>query len=179
MTSGGEPKDLQVKDLLASLPTGPAEIAQSDALKAAANAAFGQRAFSEAVDLYSQAIAYTPTSAPLHANRALAYNRLELYGAALNDADAAISLDPTYIKGYYRRAVAVMALGRLKDAVKDFRAVVKVAPQDADARKKLAACEKELKKIEFEKAISFDDDQKSALDLIGDFDNMVVEAAYV
>jgi serine/threonine-protein phosphatase 5 len=59
--------------------------------------------------------------------------------------------------------------------VKDFRAVIKVAPNDADARTKLAECEKELKRREFEKAISFEDAKKTALQLIGDVDSIVVE----
>ena len=65
------------------------------------------------------------------------------------------------------------------DAVKDFRSVVKVAPNDADARSKLAACEKELKRREFEKAISFDEKKRSPEELIGDVDAMVVEPTYV
>jgi serine/threonine-protein phosphatase 5 len=44
----------------------------------------------------------------------LAYIKMELYGAAMRDADEAIRLDPSYIKAYYRRAVSNMGLGKLK-----------------------------------------------------------------
>ena len=71
-----------------------------------------------------------------------------------------------------------MALGNLKEAVKDFKAVVKVAPMDKDARSKLVECEKELRRIEFEKAISFDEVPKSALEIIGNIDEMIVEPSY-
>lgn len=44
----------------------------------------------------------------------VAYVKSELYGAAIKDAEQAIAIDPSYIKGYYRRAVANMALGKFK-----------------------------------------------------------------
>ncbi|KAI9099290.1 Metallo-dependent phosphatase-like protein [Phlyctochytrium arcticum] len=71
-----------------------------------------------------------------------------------------------------------MALGKIKEAVKDFRAVCKVAPNDADARKKLAECEKEYKRRTFEAAISFEEKKRSAVELIGDVDSMTVEPSY-
>lgn len=55
------------------------------------------------------------------------------------------SLEPKYIKSYYRRASANYALGRLKDALKDFETVVKIVPKDPDALKKLKQCRKKLK----------------------------------
>ncbi|KAI9349094.1 Metallo-dependent phosphatase-like protein [Obelidium mucronatum] len=71
-----------------------------------------------------------------------------------------------------------MAMGKLKEAVKDFKAVVKVAPRDSDARSKLNECEKELKRRLFENAISFNEVKKSAIELIGDIDSIVVEPSY-
>jgi len=45
-----------------------------------------------------------------------------------------------------------------------------------DARSKLSACEKEIRRIEFEKAISFDEVTKSALEMIGNIDEIDVGA---
>lgn len=78
-----------------------------------------------AADLYSVAIEIHPT-AVLYGNRAQAYLKKELYGSALEDADNAIAIDPSYVKGFYRRATANMALGRFKKALTDYQAVVKV-----------------------------------------------------
>ncbi|KAJ3115890.1 PsbP domain-containing protein 3, chloroplastic [Phlyctochytrium bullatum] len=161
----------------------PLEITEEDKLKAEklkeqANKSFAEKHYEKAIELYSQAISYDPKNPALYSNRAFAYIRSEFYGAAITDAETAISLDPKYVKAYYRRAVGHMALGKLKDAVKDFRAVVKVAPKDADARLKLSECEKELKRVEFEKAISFDEVKKLAIELIGNVDDIVVEANY-
>eukprot|EP00842_Homolaphlyctis_polyrhiza_P006647 jgi/Hompol1/6984/HPOL_005147-RA len=126
-------------------------------IKRAANELFASKKFDEAITQYTLAISYNPTVAAYYANRAFAYIRTELYGAAVNDASDAIKIDPNYVKAYYRRACGLMALGQLKAAVKDLRAVVQATPQDKDARSKLTDCEKELQRRAFEKAIASDD----------------------
>jgi serine/threonine-protein phosphatase 5 len=67
------------------------------------------------------------------------------------------SIDPNYIKAYYRRASANYALGKLKEALKDFEAVAKIVPRDTDASKKLKQCRKELKAEAFTLAIINDE----------------------
>ncbi|KAJ3343694.1 hypothetical protein HDU83_005544 [Entophlyctis luteolus] len=161
----------------------PLAVSDEDKLRAEdaktrANALFALKKYSEAAELYSTAIAFDPKNPVYYSNRAFAYIRSEFYGAAITDAETAIALDPKFIKAYYRRAVGHMALGKLKDAVKDFKAVVKVAPRDADARAKLQECEKELKRRMFENAISFNEVKKSALEAIGDIDSIIVESSY-
>lgn len=58
------------------------------------------------------------------------------------------------MQGYYRRADALYALGKIKQAYADFKRAAKVAPKDPDLRKKLLECEKEVKRIRFEEALS-------------------------
>ena len=58
------------------------------------------------------------------------------------------------LQGYYRRADALYALGKIKQAYADFKRAAKVAPKDPDLRKKLLECEKEVKRIRFEEALS-------------------------
>jgi serine/threonine-protein phosphatase 5 len=110
----------------------------------------------QAIGLYSQGLEYRPTSSILLANRALAYIKVENYGLALLDADHAIESDPSYAKGYYRRASANFALHHFKLARKDFKMVCKLNPTSKDARAKLAAVEKEIKEEAFAKAIEAD-----------------------
>ena len=58
------------------------------------------------------------------------------------------------LQGYYRRADANFALGKIKNAYADFKRAAKVAPRDPDLRKKLLECEKEVKRIRFEEALA-------------------------
>lgn len=53
----------------------------------------------------------------------MAYLKKELYGLALEDANTSIELDPSYVKGYFRRASSNMALGKFKLALKDYETV--------------------------------------------------------
>ncbi|EPB78633.1 tetratricopeptide repeat protein [Ancylostoma ceylanicum] len=109
--------------------------------------------------------------------RSMAYLKKELYGSALEDANNAIALDPSYMKGYYRRATANMALARFKKALADYAAVVRTHPNDADARRKHDECQKIVRRIAFEKAISVDHDKKSISESI-DLSTMIVEESY-
>lgn len=58
------------------------------------------------------------------------------------------------LQGYYRRADANMVLGKHKDAVRDFQKAAKGAKSDPDLKRKLAACQKELQRQRFAKAVA-------------------------
>ena len=83
------------------------------ALKDEGNKALHEHHFEKATELYSQAIELNPT-AILYANRAMAAIRMENYGMAIQDAEAAIDLDPNYLKAFYRRGSAKYALGKVR-----------------------------------------------------------------
>eukprot|EP00026_Physarum_polycephalum_P008203 Phypoly_transcript_08282.p1 GENE.Phypoly_transcript_08282~~Phypoly_transcript_08282.p1 ORF type:complete len:493 (-),score=92.25 Phypoly_transcript_08282:20-1498(-) len=127
---------------------------QAEALKNEANELFAAGKYLPAIELYTRAIELTPGNAVLYANRAFANIKTEAFGSALIDAQKAIDLDKKYIKGYYRMATAKLALGKHKEALNYFRQVVKLVPNDRDARKKLEECEKTVKRIQFEAAIA-------------------------
>ena len=134
--------------------------------------------YAKAVAGYTAALAADPTSAVLHANRSAAHARLENFGSALADASRAVELDPAYVKAYYRRADAAAGLGRVKEALKDYRAAAKVAPRDPDLRKKLAAAEREVTRLRFEEAIAVPDEDAIPVADRVDLDTMPVDAAY-
>ncbi|GAV06747.1 hypothetical protein RvY_16684 [Ramazzottius varieornatus] len=141
------------------------------------NEAFKNGHYSDAVTMYTNAIEWDPSVAVYYGNRSFAYLREELYGAALEDATTAIKLDPKYIKGYYRRAASLMALGKLKQALKDFETVTKRVPSDKDAKLKLNECQKLYKQKQFEWAIRSDDKSTSVFDTV-DPTTIVVEDSY-
>jgi serine/threonine-protein phosphatase 5 len=109
--------------------------------------------YTHAVTAYSEALENSP-SAVLFANRAAAHLKLETYGSAIADAEAAMRLDPTYLKAWYRRGSARLALSRFKEARKDFAYVCAARPDDKDARAKLGECEKQVKQKAFLDAIA-------------------------
>lgn len=79
--------------------------------------------FNKAIELYTKAIELDSSNAVFYANRSLAHLRQESFGSALQDGIAAVSSNPSYLKGYYRRAAAQMSLGKFKQALSDFEYV--------------------------------------------------------
>jgi len=110
-------------------------------------------------------------------NRSIANLRLENFGYALADASKAIECDNKYLKAYYRRAAAFMALGKYKFALKDYERVYNVRPKDADAKKKFTECKKLYTQAAFARAIAVEENKVSIVDSIN-IDSMVVEDKY-
>ncbi|XP_024003941.1 serine/threonine-protein phosphatase 5 isoform X2 [Eutrema salsugineum] len=127
---------------------------RAEEMKNQANDAFKDHKYSHAIDLYTQAIELNGNNAVYWANRAFAHTKLEEYGSAIQDASKAIEIDSKYSKGYYRRGAAYLAMGKFKDALKDFQQVKRISPNDPDATRKLRECEKAVMKLKFEEAIS-------------------------
>ncbi|CAD6334342.1 unnamed protein product [Miscanthus lutarioriparius] len=158
--------------------TANSDVQRAEEFKLKANDAFKANKFSQAIELYSQAIELNSSNAVYFANRAFAHTKLEEYGSAVQDATKAIEIDPRYSKGYYRRGAAYLAMGKFKEALKDFQQVKKICPNDPDATRKLKECEKAVQKIRFEEAISVGDaERRSVVDSI-DYHIIEVEPHY-
>jgi small glutamine-rich tetratricopeptide repeat-containing protein alpha len=102
-SAGGEPTEEQKKE--------------AEALKSKGNAAMAQKDYKSAVDLYTQALALNPRNAVFLSNRAAAHSAAKDHASARADADAAVTLDPTYTKAWSRLGLARFALGDAKGAM--------------------------------------------------------------
>jgi serine/threonine-protein phosphatase 5 len=141
------------------------------------NPANAERHFENALKYYTLAIEIDPKNAILYCNRAFVQNKLECYGAALEDANMSIELDPTYIKGYYRRATANIGINKLKDALRDLKLVIKHVPGDKDAQTKIKNIEVTIKREAFEAAIHADHETKLPSTTIN-LESMAVDSSY-
>ncbi|KAJ9172863.1 hypothetical protein P3X46_016060 [Hevea brasiliensis] len=138
-------------------------VSRAEEIKVLANEAFKAYKFGQAIDLYTQAIELNGQNAFYWANRAFAHTKLEEYGCAIQDASKAIEIDPKYSKGYYRRGAAFLAMGKFKEALRDFQQVKKICPNDPDAIKKLKECEKAVMKLKFEEAIAAPESERRSV----------------
>ncbi len=84
------------------------EADRAELYKEDGNAALNAGRVEEAVRLYSLALQLDPKCAVYHANRALAYLKLGMYGHAEGDCDAALALELS-VKVLLRRGTARMA----------------------------------------------------------------------
>ncbi|XP_055766468.1 serine/threonine-protein phosphatase 5-like [Salvelinus fontinalis] len=153
------------------------EDTHAEKFKEKANNYFKERDYENAIKYYTEALELNPSSAVYFSNRSLAYLRTECYGYALADATKCLEIDQNYIKGYYRRATSNMALGKFKAALKDYETVVRVRPNDKDAKMKYQECNKIVKRKAFERAIASDEIKRSVVDSL-DIENMMIEDQY-
>jgi tetratricopeptide (TPR) repeat protein len=131
---------------------------QSERYKAQGNAALQAKMFSEAVDLYtkarrcltcstcrlsgrrrisdprrpSQAIAGDPNSAVYFSNRSAAYAAMDKWREALDDAHEATMLQPSWVKGYVRKAGALSHLGKHEEARKAYLKATQLEPHNQE-----------------------------------------------
>ena len=85
-------------------PTGPSEAdkAEAEKLKAQGNAKMSSKEYDAAIDLYTQAIAKDGTNAVYYSNRAAAYSSKGDHQNAVNDAEKALEVDPSFVRAYHR-----------------------------------------------------------------------------
>ncbi|KAL3315260.1 RNA polymerase II-associated protein 3 [Cichlidogyrus casuarinus] len=109
----------------------------SDEAKEEGNIYFRKSDFVSAIEKYTKAIQYTPSSAVLYSNRAMAQLKLDQYAAAEVDCTSAISLDSKMAKAYFRRALARKNLNRRNEAIEDLVSSLKIDPKNLDSMKQL------------------------------------------
>jgi serine/threonine-protein phosphatase 5 len=85
-------------------------------------------------------------------------------------------LQLTSCQAYYRRASANTAILKHREALRDWKLVIRKAPGDATAKLRMLECEKIIKRDAFLKAIEVEDAPSVAEGL--DIDNMIVDPSY-
>ncbi|CDI81781.1 TPR domain-containing protein, putative [Eimeria praecox] len=83
----------------------------ADRLKNLGNESFRRGMYGLAAEYYSKAIEVDATVASYFTNRALCHKREKRYPEALEDAEAALALEETNIKGLYIKGDALVQLG--------------------------------------------------------------------
>ena len=106
-------------------------------LKQEANKFYAAREYEKAEQLYSQAIDLDKTDHTLFGNRSAALSSMYRYEDALADAEHALKLKPDWVKGYHRRATALVSLGRLHEASEAYVEALEIEPENKDLKRHL------------------------------------------
>jgi len=137
-SGGGLPGGYNDDVLLAQPNTKESKEKLTEEIKSRAKGLIAQRNFPEAIKLYTKALE-TVTSVSddssvsiLHANRSMCYLSMGVPGKALDDANCAINLDASYVKGYYRKAMSLISLKKLPLAKTALTEGLKIKPDDKD-----------------------------------------------
>lgn len=100
----------------------------SDELKALGNKAFSAGSFDEAIQHYTAAIAIDPQNHVLFSNRSGAYAGKQMWKNALDDATQCTVLNPSFVKGFSRKASAHQQLGQLHEAALAYTKALQLDP---------------------------------------------------
>ncbi|KPJ11757.1 DnaJ-like subfamily C member 7 [Papilio machaon] len=100
--------DLTIDDLV---PKSPERLAEEK--KESGNHLYKFKNYKGALAMYEEAIKLCPDNASYYGNRSACYMMMGMYKKALEDAQKAVALDPTFTKGYIRVTKCCIALGDL------------------------------------------------------------------
>ncbi|KAK4250539.1 hypothetical protein C7999DRAFT_38384 [Corynascus novoguineensis] len=103
-----------------------------------------------ALDIYTSALDVDPTNKGTNSkilqNRALCRIKLKQYDDAIADCERAISLDPQYIKARKTKANALGLADKWEAAVREWKSIQELDPEDRTIAKEVRKAELELKK---------------------------------
>ena len=91
-------------------------MASFDELKSKGNECFKQGQFELALEFYSKALSVSPSNHIALSNRSVAFYKLGKYNSALEDANKCVETNKSWAKGHLRKAAALNALGKHKEA---------------------------------------------------------------
>lgn len=121
-----------------------------DRMKEEGNAEYKAGHWQAAFDKYTSALDVDPanrgTNSKLFQNRALCRLKLKDYDAAIADCERAISLDPSYVKARKTKANVLGQAERWEDAVREWKKIQELDPEDRSIIKEIRKAELELKK---------------------------------
>ncbi|KAK8844921.1 hypothetical protein M9Y10_021094 [Tritrichomonas musculus] len=98
------------------------------------NQFFHEKDYGSAIFMYSKAINNDPENATFYSNRSAAFTSLEFPGPALEDANKAIQIMPSFIKAYTRKAHCYFDLGEYIKSYQTYEQALVIDPKNSDAK---------------------------------------------
>jgi tetratricopeptide (TPR) repeat protein len=120
--------------------------------KTGGNEAFAEGNYAQAAIFYTEAVDLAAPDSPLRpicfANRSFANMKLGRLPEALADADEAILADPKYVKGHFRRGLALHALKRYRDAALALSKALDMEPGNKQIKEALGFADMHARKTQ-------------------------------
>mmetsp|Transcript_24199 Transcript_24199/g.29346 ORF Transcript_24199/g.29346 Transcript_24199/m.29346 type:complete len:380 (-) Transcript_24199:123-1262(-) len=110
------------------------------------NEAFKNGEALQAAAFYTEAIVLDDSNHVLYSNRAACFLQTGHYQKALDDCDRCVSLNSGFVKGHFRRGLALNALELFKDACGSFSRALELDPKNGPAKASLQMSEMKLQK---------------------------------
>jgi tetratricopeptide (TPR) repeat protein len=127
------------------------------------NKAFAAKQYDQAIQHYTKAILYDASNHIYFSNRSACYAGLRQWDKAVRDAKECIRLDPSFVKGYYRLALALKEQSDYTTAIHVLRQGLAAAgTNETDASTAAEPLHKLLRQVEqLQRSTQDDDDDRS------------------
>lgn len=146
-----------------------------DRTKEEGNAEYKAGRWQKAFDKYSTALEVDPanksTNSKIFQNRALCRLKLKQYNEAIADCERAVTLDPSYLKARKTKANALGLAEKWEDAVREWKSIQELDPEDRTIAREIRKAELELKKSQRK-------DYYKILNVSKDADDNTIKKAY-
>jgi len=109
--------------------------AAAQAKKNEGNNFFKVKKYPEAIEMYSAAIALDPSDVTFYSNRSACYAALNKWQEAFDDGRQCVITDKSFVKGYYRAALACQNLENLDGALDFVKRGLGIDSTNADLKK--------------------------------------------
>lgn len=127
---------------------------QASAFKLQGNEAFKHREYAQAAIHYTQAIEALPKGSEAEvevfhvclSNRAACFLKLGDHERALADAEKCVSASPKFVKGLFRKGLALKAMGRFPEAMKCLTEALELEPKNQQIKDAANFCEFRMRK---------------------------------
>mmetsp|Transcript_20597 Transcript_20597/g.50670 ORF Transcript_20597/g.50670 Transcript_20597/m.50670 type:complete len:556 (-) Transcript_20597:396-2063(-) len=106
----------------------------AEAAREEGNALFKEGKYPQAIEKYDDAMKRNPKSHLPYSNRAACYQKLMEWQLALKDADKCVEMEPTFIKGWTRKAGIHFFLKEYHKAMDAYNVVLKLEPENEEAK---------------------------------------------
>jgi len=109
----------------------------AEAARQEGNELFKAGKYPEAINKYNDAMKRNPKDHVPYSNRAACYQKLMEWQLALKDADTSIAMEPTFVKGWSRKAGVHFFLKEYHKAMDAYNAILKLEPDNEEAKRGL------------------------------------------
>jgi len=116
----------------------------AESYKDKGNEEFKKQNYDKAIEYYTYATEIDPRNHVYYTNRSLCYASMKRWDKSLRDADKSISLNKDWVKGHYRRGVALRETGDFTKALDAFERCKDLDSKNADYKKAYDATRAEM-----------------------------------
>ena len=129
------------------------------------NTFFKNKQYQQAIDKYTEAINLDPSDVTFYSNRSACYAALNMWNEAADDGRQCIMTDKSFVKGYFRAALALQSLGNLDGALDAVKRGLGVDSQSADLKRMSRELDEAIRMKKVDSLIAQAETQMNANDI--------------